>query len=67
MKTKNKDSGNKQPVIRKAWGAQIDAELASELKHLSVDLNTPVYLLAEEAFKMLIENKKRLLSKSKKK
>ncbi len=57
----------KQSVVRKPWGAQIDVTLINALKHLSVDLNTPVYLLAEDAFKMLIDSKRLSLKLKKRK
>lgn len=65
MAKSNKEK--KQNVVRKPWGAQIDITLIDNLKHLSVDLKKPVYLLAEEAFKMLIDSKRLHLDSKKRK
>lgn len=56
-----------QVVTRKTWGANIDTKLIEAMKHLSVDLNRPLYELLEEALEMYIDQQSKVLSKSLKK
>ena len=58
---KSKKAQNR--IVRKSWGASIDEELIQSLKYLSIDLDTPMYILVEEALRSYIARKSKQFQK----
>ena len=53
----------KDATKRKIFAAAIDENIPAELKHLSADLNQPIYKLVEKALWMFIKRQKSFIRK----
>lgn len=50
-------------IVRKKFGATLDARLLTDLKKLSKEINKPAYLMVEEAIKTYILRKRKFHKK----